>query len=165
LGQAHISLLYFIPFTQGLYMKFFDCSYRKKARLRMAECRVLYYIGRISGARRRKPGYPLQFLSPCGACGISASIPCAFWYGRPITKTRSSAGNYRKKVTASLSLPIEPEVRTNRVWTSASNCKLQVTESRKYGILSPVIRAEGLNLPASSRGELQGGEKHTKIRG
>jgi hypothetical protein len=31
----------------------------------------------------RGPGYPLQFLSPagvpCGASGISASIPCAFW--------------------------------------------------------------------------------------
>jgi hypothetical protein len=26
---------------------------------------------------RQKPGFPLQFLSPCGACGISAAIPGA----------------------------------------------------------------------------------------
>jgi hypothetical protein len=37
------------------------------------ECRrILGASGASAG-----PGYPLQFLSPCGASGISASIPCA----------------------------------------------------------------------------------------
>jgi hypothetical protein len=30
-----------------------------------------FYYGRISGARRRKPGYPLQFLSPMRGMGLA----------------------------------------------------------------------------------------------
>jgi hypothetical protein len=37
------------------------------------------FLGRISGAMRRKPGFPLQFLAiRFAVCsGLSAAIPCA----------------------------------------------------------------------------------------
>jgi hypothetical protein len=37
-------------------------------------------LGAFLALPRQKPGFPLQFLSPCGACGISAAIPGAGFY-------------------------------------------------------------------------------------
>jgi hypothetical protein len=51
-----------------------------------------FSFGRISGAMRRKPGFPLQFLGFTAgkASGISASIPCAA-FGRAAILLRKIA--------------------------------------------------------------------------
>jgi hypothetical protein len=42
-------------------------------------------------AKYDQPGFPLQFLSPCGACGISAAIQAAWAADRSVSPTRGFA--------------------------------------------------------------------------